>query len=152
MSSLGFYLPIKKWSSFDVYDKETIDEQLHRNVIKRLINRMFISPSNFLIRIPKFFSWNQPAEVDENGNLVTLKGEHNNNAFAEKLLRQMIEQEMIPQGETHDAITTVLSQIEAEKQIEASTMSDPNDLLNNSTSHLFEIDSFWWKFDLLYLK
>ena len=46
---------------------------------------------------------------------MTLEGQHNNNAFAERLLRQMIEQEMILPGETHDAITTVLSQIEAEK-------------------------------------
>ena len=58
MSSLGFFLPIKKWSAFDVYDKETINEQLYENVTKRLISRMYISPSNFLIRIPKFFQWN----------------------------------------------------------------------------------------------
>jgi len=57
----------------------------------------------------------------------------------------MIEQKIILPGETHDAITTVLSQIEAEKQIQKQSNAQ-------TTSHLFEIDSFWWKFDLLYLR
>ena len=89
MSSLGFYLPIKKWSCFDVYEKETIEEQMYANVIERLTSRLFINPSNFLIRIPKFFQWNSPPaeQLDGNGQLVTLQGDQNNNAFAERLLK-----------------------------------------------------------------
>ena len=57
----------------------------------------------------------------------------------------MIEQKIIQPGETYDAITTVLSQIETEKQMQKHSNAHP-------TSHLFEIDSFCWKYDLLYLR
>lgn len=54
MASFGLFLPIKKWSNFTVYEKETFEEQL-RKVIHSVNDRMYISPDNFLIRIPKFF-------------------------------------------------------------------------------------------------
>ena len=74
MSSLGLFLPIKNWSCFDVYEKENIDEQIYANVIERITGNLFINPSNFLIRIPKFFQWNSPPaeQMDGKTQLVTL--------------------------------------------------------------------------------
>ena len=54
MASFGLFLPIKKWSDFTVYEKETFETQLLK-VIHSINERMHISPDNFLIRIPKFF-------------------------------------------------------------------------------------------------
>ena len=92
LASFGLYLPIKKWSDFTVYEKETFETQL-RKVIHSINERMHIAPDNFLIRIPKFFFRVQGK--DQFGIRMTQGSQKSNENDAINLLKNMIDDEII---------------------------------------------------------
>ena len=57
MTSFALYMPLKKWHAFNVFEKESMDDQL-RELIFSTHDRLQLNPENFLQRIPKFFFWN----------------------------------------------------------------------------------------------
>ena len=114
MSSFGLFLPIKKWCDFTVYDKERFEEQL-RAVVNSIDHRIHISPENFLVRIPKFFFWNNSASYSsaapEDGlGSYPSSDDPSSDLDAVTLLRHMIEDNVITEGgDTHHQIITVLN-------------------------------------------
>ena len=52
----------------------------------------------------------------------------------------MTERKIIPEGPISDSVNLVLKQIAKERQ------------LYGKSNHIFEVDSFWWKFDIATLR
>ena len=112
LASFGLFLPIKKWSDFTVYEKETFESQL-RKVIQSMHDRMHISPENFLIRIPKFFFRVQGKDQFGNGLRMTQGSQKSDENDAIALLKNMIDDNIIEpnfeQGSVYNSIVTVLN-------------------------------------------
>ena len=112
-----------------------------------MTERIFISPDNFLIRIPKTFF-----RVAEKGNqalrMTEAAIEQSNKNDAIALLKSLVDDNILEPnfspGSVYNNIVTVLAQIENEGKSEM----QPN-MVGEQTSHVCEIDNFWWKFDLL---
>lgn len=114
-----------------------------------------MSPENFLIRVPKLLVGVQVKSREAIMNLRMTHSESSGSVQQKEemhdvitLLRKLIDENIIePQSKMHENIKVVLSHIENE---ERSGMR-PN-LVGELTSHICEVDSFWWKFDMRFVR
>jgi hypothetical protein len=55
--SYGFFLPVKKMPSLQIYRKETLDQQLKCQVKVVNAGQLSASSGNFLVALPKWMKW-----------------------------------------------------------------------------------------------
>ena len=144
MSSFGLYMPMKKWSKFTIFEKGNFETQL-KHVIQDNIERLDICSESFLQRIPKFFFWKSVKE-DSNQRFQTMSTQ-TQPSEAVAILQHMVELDALNSSKSKK-VQKVLKSI----QTEHSLCQSSGNMVGEQTSHLFEIDSFSWRFDVLVLR